>query len=65
MTTPNRMFGLGSNAYQQLGFASADKFESKLAEIILEEVNFIAAGFRQSYLIMHNNLSGCGESKKY
>lgn len=66
MTTPNRMHGIGSNAYRQLGFASADKYEYKVVtDIILEEVSFVAAGFRQSYIIVQNQLRGCGETKKY
>jgi alpha-tubulin suppressor-like RCC1 family protein len=28
-------------------------------------VSFVAAGFRQSYIILQNSLRGCGESKKY
>ena len=36
MTTSNRMFGLGSNACQQLGFASIEKYHHKLVDIILE-----------------------------
>jgi hypothetical protein len=36
MTTSNRMFGFGSNASQQFGFASFEKYHHKLVEVILE-----------------------------
>ena len=53
MTTPQRMWGIGNNSSLRLFFASSEKWDTKPAAIILEEVSLIAAGFRNSYIVAH------------
>ena len=50
-STENAVFGIGSNAYLQLGITSPNKNFDQPVQIFDKAADFVSAGFRQSYII--------------